>query len=53
MGHVLYAKLSVEKSKWLIALIKTYEEAVHEVGVGTDGPHAHQIFKLIKKVESL
>ena len=50
MVHVLYAKLSVEKFKWLIAFKKTYKEVVHEVGVGTDGPHAsNQIFKMIKK----
>ena len=50
MVHVLYAKLSVEKFKWLTAFKKTYKEVVHEVGVGTDGPHAsNQIFKMIKK----
>ena len=50
MGHVLYAKLSVENFKWLTALIKHYKEAVHEVDVGTDGSHAsNQIFKMIKK----
>ena len=50
MVHVSYAKLSVEKFKWLIAFKKTYKEVVHEVGVGTDGPHAsNQIFKMIKK----
>ena len=40
MGHVLYPKLSAEKFMWLTALIKTYKEAVHEVGVGTNEPHA-------------
>ena len=34
----------------MTALVKTYKEAVHEVGVGNDGPHAsNKIFKMIKK----
>ena len=50
MGDVFYAKSSVEKFKWLNALIKTYQEAAHEVGVDNDGPQAsNQIFKMIKK----
>ena len=40
MVHVLYAKLNVEKFKWLKVLLKIYKEAVHELGVGTDGTHA-------------
>ena len=39
MGHVLHVNLSVEKFKWLTALIKTYKEAANEVGVGTGKPH--------------
>ena len=39
---------------WLTALIKSYKEAVLEVLVDTNGPHAsNQNFKMIKKVESL
>ena len=44
MGHVLYAKLNIEKFKWLTSLIKTYKETVHEVDVGTYSPHAQSIF---------
>ena len=40
IGHVLYATLSVGKFKWLTRLTQIYKEAVHEVGVGTDGPLA-------------
>ena len=50
MGDVFYAKSSVEKSKWLTALIKTYREAAHEVSVDNDGQQAsNQILKMIKK----
>lgn len=34
MGNVLYAKLNVEKSKCLKALVKTYKDTVHDAGVG-------------------
>ena len=44
MGHVLYAKLNVEKFKWLTSLIKSYIENVHEVDVGTYSAHAQSIF---------
>ena len=45
MGHVLYAKLNIEKFKWLTSLIKTYKETVHEVDVGTYRLHAQSIFR--------
>ena len=44
MGHVLYAKLNIEKFKWLTSLIKTYKETVHEVDVGTYSPHAQKAY---------
>ena len=50
MGHVLHAKLNIEKFKWLTALIKTYKEAVNKVGVGTDGPHAQIKFLKQNKI---